>query len=505
MSLLAVKNLSLTLGQPLFTDLSFSLAPGDRLALIAANGSGKSALLACLAGGLEPTSGTITRARGLVLTPVPQDVPEALLPLTVTQAVASGLPKAVAEEESWRVDIALDDLAVPQDLRARPLADLSGGWQRMVLLARAAVAEPDLYLLDEPTNHLDLARIAGLQAWLAGLPRATGVILTSHDRAFLETATTRSLFLRPEASRVFALPYGAARAALDEADAADRRRYDNDLARAAQLRRQAAKLKNIGINSGSDLLVVKTKQLTERAGRIEAQARPAHRDRAAGAIKLAASDTAAKALVTLEEAEIRAPDGRVLFRSGRLWIAPGDRVVVLGPNGSGKTQLVRAILAAGPQGPLRRAAACVLGYCDQMLSQLAPGETPFALVSRLTQADATARSLLAGAGILPDWQGRKVAVLSGGQRARLALLILRLQRPNFFLLDEPTNHLDIEGQEALEGELMAQEAACLLVSHDRAFLRAVGNRFWQIVPDKRGAILEEVDSPEPFLRDAAGP
>jgi ATPase subunit of ABC transporter with duplicated ATPase domains len=206
MSLLAVKDLSLTLGQPLFTDLSFALAPGDRLALIAANGGGKSALLACLAGRLEPTAGTITRARGMTLAHVPQDVPETLLPLSVAQAVAAALPQGVAEAEGWRVDIALDDLGLPQALRDRRLADLSGGWQRMVLLARAAVLEPDLYLLDEPTNHLDLARIAGLQAWLAALPRATGVILTSHDRAFLEAATTRSLFLRPGASRHFALP-----------------------------------------------------------------------------------------------------------------------------------------------------------------------------------------------------------------------------------------------------------------------------------------------------------
>jgi ATPase subunit of ABC transporter with duplicated ATPase domains len=249
---------------------------------------------------------------------------------------------------------------------------------------------------------------------------------------------------------------------------------------------------------------VKTRQLSERAGRIEAAARPAHRERGAGVIRLEGSESHARALVTLEEADLCAPDGRLLFRTGRKWIAPGDRVVVLGPNGSGKTQLVRAILAAGPQGPVRRTAGCVLGYCDQMLAQLPPGETPFALVSRLTSADATARSLLAGAGVLPDWQGRKVAVLSGGQRARLALLLLRLQRPNFFLLDEPTNHLDIEGQEALEGELMAQETACLLVSHDRAFLRAVGNRFWQILPGRRGAMLEEVDSPEPFLRAEAG-
>lgn len=498
MTLLAVKDLSLTIGQPLFTSLSFSLAPGDRLGLVAANGRGKSSLLACLAGALDPTAGTITRARGLVSALVPQDVPAPLLPLTFRAAVETGLRDP---DEDWRAAIAMDDLAVPEDLRDRPLAALSGGWQRVALLARAAVTEPDLYLMDEPTNHLDLARIGVLQDWLAALPRDTGVILTSHDRAFLDAATTRTLFLRPDATRVFALPYSRARAALDEADAADARRFENDLAKVGQLRRQAAKLKNIGINSGSDLLTTKTKQLTERADRIEATARPAHRDRSAGAIRLSASDAHARALVTLDDAEVRAPDGRLLFQTGRLWIGPGERVVLLGPNGAGKTQLVKAVLAAtqGAGGAIRTAAALVLGHSDQMLSHLPDAATPFQMVSRVTSADAVARSLLAGAGILPDWQARPIGALSGGQKARLALLLLRLARPNFHLLDEPTNHLDIEGQEALEAELLEHGAACLLVSHDRAFVRAVGSRFWQIVPGRAGGRLVEVEGPEDFF------
>jgi ATPase subunit of ABC transporter with duplicated ATPase domains len=504
MSLIATRALSLTLGQPLFAGLTFALHPGDRLGLVAANGRGKSSLLSLLAGTAEPTGGEITRARGLTLAHVAQEVPGALLGQTLAQVV-----EAVVPGEDWRAGIALDALEVPWELRDRPLAELSGGWQRTALLARAAVAEPDLYLLDEPTNHLDLARIGVLQRFLAGLPRAVGVILTSHDRAFLDAVCTRTLFLRPEGSRDFALPYSRAREALDEADASDARKHENDLAKADQLRRQAAKLKNIGINSGSDLLVVKTKQLVERAGKIEAAAKAAHRERSAGAIRLESAEARARALVALEDAEVRAPDGRVLFRTGQKWIGPGERVVVLGPNGAGKTQLVRAVLAAceGLAGPIRagsiRAGASLrLGHAGQMLEELDAGATPFALVGAHV-ADAVARSQLAGAGIAPDWQGRKVAALSGGQRARLMLLLLRLRRPNFYLLDEPTNHLDIEGQEALEAELQRQEAGALLVSHDRAFVRAVGTRFWQIVPG-RVAKLEEVEGPEAFFAAEAG-
>lgn len=497
MTLLSARALALTLGQPLFTDLSFTLAPGERLGLVAANGRGKTALLRCLAGLLEPTAGEVTRARGLRTAFVPQDLPSGLAPLTLRQAVADALAPEVAETEEWRIDIALDDLAIPAALRDLPLAALSGGWQRSALLARAAVTDPDLYLLDEPTNHLDLSRIGHLQRWMEALPRQTGVIVTSHDRAFLDATTRRTLFLRETASRLFTLPLTAARTALAEADAADDRRLRNDLAKADQLRRQAAKLKNIGINSGSDLLTVKTRQLNDRADRIEQNARPAHRETGAGAIRLEGAGSHARALITLDDAAITTPDGRLLFRTGRKWLGPGDRVVLLGPNGSGKTRLIEALLAANSTGDarLRIAPSAVIGHSDQLLRQLPPKATPFDLVSRLSPSDAQTRNALAGAGVRPDWQTRPSDQLSGGQRARLALLLLRLQTPNLYLLDEPTNHLDLEGQDMLQAEICRQEAACLLVSHDRAFLRATATRFWQII---RGQ-LTEVDSPEPFL------
>ncbi|MBI1171835.1 ATP-binding cassette domain-containing protein [bacterium] len=500
MSLIAVKSLSLTLGAPLFADLSFTLEPGDRLGLIAANGRGKSSLLRCLAGELEPTFGDVTRARGVTLRLVQQDVPAAWLGLTLRAAVAGALSDP--EGEAWRVDVMLDDLAIPEALRDARLADLSGGWQRTALLARAALTAPEVLLLDEPTNHLDLARIGILQGWLKALPRDTAVIVASHDRAFLDAVTGRSLFLRDTGSRLFALPYSRARAALSEADAAQNRRFENDLAKAEQLRRQAAKLKNIGINSGSDLLVSKTRQLKERAGKIEAQARAAFKEVSAGEIRLTNSGTHAKALITLDDAVIATPDGQPLFRTGQKWIERGDRVVVLGRNGAGKTQLVRALVQAIAKGDpaIRATPSLVLGHSDQGLAQLPPKATPFDLVTGFKTGDGPARGLLAEAGIGSDRQTRPLGTLSGGQRARLAMLLLRLAKPNFYLLDEPTNHLDIEGQEALEAELLLQGATCLLVSHDRSFVRNVGNRFW-LIDRKR---LVEVADPEAFLAGELG-
>ncbi len=498
MTILNIKDLGITLGDPLFTDLDLTVSKGDRIGLVAANGRGKTTLLACIAGEMEQTTGEITRARGLRVGYVQQYVPDGALDLTLHALVLAALPPDQADYESWRVDVVLDDLSVPYDLQHKPLRELSGGWQRTALLAAAWVVEPDLLLLDEPTNHLDLHRIGLLQDWLGRLPRDVPVIMTSHDRAFLDATTNRTLFLRAERSRVFQVPFSHARLALDEADAADERRFANDLNKAQQLRKQAAKLKNIGINSGSDLLVNKTKQLSERAAKIEAAARPAHQERSAGDIKLTNSGTHAKALITLDEIDVTTPDERLLYNTGKKWIAQGDRIVLLGTNGTGKTQLIRRIAAAvqGEPSEIKSAPTVAMGYSDQHLSQLSDSDTPMqAVAGQFDVGDQRARGLLAGAGVNIQMQDTKIGSLSGGQKARLAMLILRLAQPNFYLLDEPTNHLDIEGQEMLEDELRAHGATCLLVSHDRSFLRNVGNRFWQIERKR----LIEVDDPEAFL------
>ncbi|MQB42378.1 ABC-F family ATP-binding cassette domain-containing protein [Rhizobium sp. ICMP 5592] len=503
MTLINLRNFGITLGVPLISNLNFTVTAGDRIGIVAANGRGKSTLLNCIVGRLEPTVGDITRSRGLTVGYVEQNVPADLAKVPFYDAVLRALPAEQAEHEGWRVDVTLDSLDVPEVLRGRALAALSGGWQRLAMLARVWVTEPDVLLLDEPTNHLDLVKIALLEEWLNALPRDVPVLIASHDRAFLDAVTNRTLFLRQEQSQAYALPYGRARAALDETDASDERRFQKDMKVAQQLRKQAAKLNNIGINSGSDLLTVKTKQLKARAERLEEAARPGYQERSAGAIKLSNRGTQAKILVTLDDASVETPDGTLLFKTGKHWICQGDRIVLLGANGAGKTRLVemirRAIADQAALGSIRATPSLVLGYSDQALSNLGQDDTPLGVITRLFElGEQRARTLLAGAGMGIDMQGRAIGRLSGGQKARLAMLVLRLTNPNFYLLDEPTNHLDIDGQEALEGELMAQEASCLLVSHDRSFVRNIGNRFW-LIDRKR---LVEVEGPEAFFAEA---
>lgn len=498
MNIINIRSLGVTLGDPLFQDLTFTVSKGDRIGVVAANGRGKSTLLGCMAGSFEPTTGDITRARGVRIGHVEQNVPAEALAKTLYDWVLSALPQDQADYESWRVDVVLDDLNVPIELQQKPLCELSGGWQRTALLAAAWVTKPDMLLLDEPTNHLDLRRIGLLQEWLGALPRDTPVVIISHDRAFLDATTNRTLFLRADRSATFPLSFTKARAALKEADADDERRFANGMNKANQLRKQAAKLKNIGINSGSDLLITKTKQLNERAAKIEAAAKPAHQERGAGDIKLTNSGTHAKALITLADVSVTTPDGRGLYQTGTKWITQGDRIVILGANGTGKSRLIGMIQRAltGEETEIKCAPSVVLGYSDQHLHQLRDADTPMtAVAGQFDIGDQRARGLLAGAGVNIQMQDTPISALSGGQKSRLAMLILRLQKPNFYLLDEPTNHLDIDGQEALEEELTTHGASCLLVSHDRSFVRNVGNRFWQIERKR----LIEVDDPDPFL------
>jgi ATPase subunit of ABC transporter with duplicated ATPase domains len=498
---MTLRDLGMTLSAPLFSALNLSVNAGDRIGLVAANGRGKSTLLRCISGLLEPSDGEITKARGLTIGFVAQDVPTALLDTSFYASVLDALAVETRATESWRVDVVLDSLQVPETLREKPLSQLSGGWQRFAMIARVMVAEPDALLLDEPTNHLDLERIKQLEDWLNALPDDMPIIVSSHDRAFLDATTNRTLFLRPERSQVFALPYTRARLALDESDAADERRFERDAKTAKKLRLQAAKLNNLGINSGSDLLLSKTKQLRQRAEKLEIESVAAHRERSAGVIRLANSGTHAKVLLALDNVAIETPDGRLLFKIGKQFICKDDRIVLLGANGAGKTRLVAMLRTAianpeTEQAGIKATQSLVLGYCDQALADLGDTDTPAqAIARRFDTGDQRARSLLAGAGISIDMQGQPIGQLSGGQKARLGMLLLRLAEPNFYLLDEPTNHLDIEGQDALENELLSRQASCLLVSHDRNFVRAVGNRFWLI----EGRKLVELDSPESFF------
>lgn len=498
MTILSLKDAAFIAHIPLFQDLTHTFGPNDRVGLVAQNGGGKTTLLRCFTGESELTHGSIIRSRGTRIGYVPQDIEPHLRDLTFRDAVLSELPQSQRENESWRVDVVLDTINAPDEERDTRVCDLSGGWQRLMLLARAWVTDPDVLLMDEPTNHLDLEKILMFENWLNTWASNTLVVIASHDRSFLDAVTNRTLFLRPDKSRLYALPYSRAREELAQADASDAAEQERDLKKAQQLRRQSAKLKNIGINSGSDLLLKKQKQLRERADRIEDDVKSLHTERA-GEIRLSNQRTHAKSLIRIAGLPVATPEGRALFTVPKLDVLQGDRIVLLGRNGTGKTTLLRllhdAITTGDDTASIRATPTLEMGSMDQELSGVPLGRTPFDYISEHGQGDARSRSSLAAAGIAHDKQNRPIRELSFGQRSRLALLALRFAAPNFYLLDEPTTHVDITGQEALADEIKTQGASCVLVSHDRAFVRDVGTRFL-VVED---GTLTESETPEAYF------
>jgi ATPase subunit of ABC transporter with duplicated ATPase domains len=500
MSIISLRDVGVLSPHRLFQNLTITIADGDRIGLIAGNGGGKTTLLKCLAGLLEPTTGDIVRSRGMRIGYVEQDVPANVLGLPLAEAIRRALPAAERDGNEWRVDVVLDEFGASPELHDRPLHALSGGWQRLALIARAWVTEPDALLLDEPTNHLDLAKIQMLERWITAC--RVPMVIASHDRRFLDAGTTRTLFLRPGTSRVYAHSYTPARQLLAEDDATQETRLAKDAREVDRLRRNANELKNVGINSGSDLLLKKSKQLRERAAALEQTFALAHVERS-GDIRLANRGTHAKLMLALAGVDVRTPEGQMLFRIGKLDVFQQDRLVLLGRNGVGKSQFVRLLrqALAGDDVPgVRISPSIVMGYVDQLMSHLPDAATPHGFISdRFRPGDQRTIRLLAGAGFTVDMQRRPIAELSLGQKARLGLLALRLTEPNFYLMDEPTNHVDITGQERLEAEILAHEATCIIVSHDRAFVQAIATRYLLI----DGGKVEEIGAPDAFYRTLA--
>jgi ATPase subunit of ABC transporter with duplicated ATPase domains len=504
MSSINLRQVSTLAPHPLFQDLNLTVGGSERLGLVAGNGAGKSTLLRCLAGLTEPMSGEIIRSRGLRLGFVEQDVPGNLLDLPLGEAVRRALPPAERDANAWRVDVALGEFDTPPELNNRSVRALSGGWQRLAMIARAWMTDPDMLLLDEPTNHLDLAKIELLESWINDPAHRIPMVIASHDRRFLDTCTTRTLFLRPETSRLYEHPYTRARHLLEADDTAQTAKFAKDRTEADRLRRSAGALRNIGINSHSDAAQKKSMQMGQRAESLEQTLRPLHKERS-GDIRLGARATHARVLLTIDDVAIATPNGQALFRTGKLKVGQGDRIVVLGRNGVGKSLFIRllnqAIMDRDSVPGIQVHVSVVLGHVDQRMSQLPSPESPLGFIAdRFRLGDQRSVGLLAGAGFGVEQQRQPIARLSPGQKARLGLLALRLTEPNLYLMDEPTNHVDIAGQEKLEAEILAHGATCVMASHDRRFVKTVATRYLLI--DAGG--MSEIDLPREFKELVAG-
>ena len=229
-------------GIPLFKPVSFSVNEGDRIGLVGDNGAGKSTLFKCLLGIEKPYEGQIIVSKNTgKIAYVPQNLPEDLHEKTFTQYLLEGIPAEERDYSAWKVEIALNEMNVPQEIRDFPLAHLSGGWQRIALITRAFMNEPNLILMDEPTNYLDLEKIFKLENLLLNVVKSSYIVI-SHDRKFLDKCTNRTLHLRGGQIISYKVPYSHARTCLLEEDLAAMKARENEEAEIERIRAAAKRI-----------------------------------------------------------------------------------------------------------------------------------------------------------------------------------------------------------------------------------------------------------------------
>jgi ATP-binding cassette subfamily F protein 3 len=513
--LIQLRHLTLARGaRRLLEDVSLQIHAGWRVGVVGANGSGKSSLFALLRGELHAEAGDCEMPRDWRIASVAQETPP--LPQPAIEFVLDGDDELRRIEQAiFAADAAHDGHALAElhgDLERidgygararaaallaglgfaaaeveRPVAEFSGGWRMRLNLARALVSRADLLLLDEPTNHLDLDAVVWLERWLAGF-RGT-LLLVSHDRDFLDASVTHVAHLERSTLALYTGNYSAfevqraARLAVQQAMYEKQQReiahmtafVERFRAKASKARQAQSRLKAL-----------------DRLEHIAA----AHVD-APFDFEFPAPLRAPDPLLTLEDARLGYGE-RTVVAPVQLSLRPGARIGLLGPNGAGKSTLVKAL--AGELVPLtgRRVEGhgLELGYFAQhQVEQLRGDESPLRHLLRAEpQArDQDLRNFLGGFDFRGDMADAPIAPLSGGEKSRLALALIVRRKPNLLLLDEPTNHLDLEMRHALTRALAEYPGSLVLVSHDRALLRAVCDTFLLVADGRAQPFDGDVD------------
>ncbi|MEJ7812318.1 MAG: ABC-F family ATP-binding cassette domain-containing protein [Gemmatimonadaceae bacterium] len=535
MTQLSVSNAVVDFGATtVFRDITFTVARGDRWGIVGRNGTGKTTLFKLLTGALTPTRGSVARTPGLrvVLLEQHRDFGSAR---TVWEAAAGQFADLLALEHSLgeqadaigalgerateeilaryardlerfeheggytlapRVDAVLHGLGFdPTEARTRPIEALSGGERGRVGLARQLVAPADVLLLDEPTNHLDLDTTRWLEGYLRDIDET--VLLISHDRAFLEGAVDHVLHFEAGSATPYIGGYSDFVAQRSERRLAQQRA-------AEQQRRTVAKEEDYIRRNIAGQNTRQAKGRRKRLERLPRLSAPPGDDDAM-ALRLEIGErggdqvlVARDARVAVERAAVgdasSAADGhRVLIDRFSARAERGDVIGFLGPNGAGKSTLLRTLVGEHPLdgGELRIGGSVTPAYYRQDLAQVPTGRTLYDIINDLRPmwGRGPVQSHLARFGFPGDSVQRTADNLSGGERARVALAMIMLGRANLLLLDEPTNHLDVESIEALEDAVERYEGTAIIVSHDRALLRALVTRVW-VLHERRITVFD---------------
>jgi len=502
MSLLLVDNVTKRYGaQEVLRGVRFQIDPGQKVGLVGRNGGGKSTLLRLIEGLERPDAGCISMPKDARLGHVPQ-IPrfepgetlrayveagmaeaqalvEALERSSVRLGEVSGreLDRAMAEHEvlsarletagGWeterRVETVISGIGLDPELWDRPAATLSGGERSRTALARELVAGHDLLLLDEPTNHLDIQGIEWIESWLAQLRGA--VLIVSHDRRLLDRAVDSILDLeRGEVAR-YPGNYSKYLELRGERFDAERRAWE-------QQRQRIQKEENFIKKHMGSQRTAEAKGRQKKLRHVVRLEEP-HHDLRRPRIRPPRTERGGE-LVFECQGLAGGYDGNTLFKGADLRVGRGQRIGVVGPNGAGKTTLLKILAGrlAPMAGELELGHGARVGYYDQDTSSLRADGTPYTEIRRhvATWTDQQIRAHLALLLFRGDEIDKSVAALSGGERARLCLAILMLERVTWLAMDEPTNHLDLAARTALEEMLGDFDGALVCVSHDRAFL-----------------------------------
>lgn len=514
-------------GSALFSDVSFVINEKDRIALMGKNGAGKSTLLKILAGVREPSRGKVSAPKDTVIAYLPQhlmtedgrtvfeETAQAFAHLYEMEAEIAELNKQLETRTDYESDsymeliervstlsekfYSIEEINYDADIEKtllglgfkredfdRQTSEFSGGWRMRIELAKLLLKKPDVLLLDEPTNHLDIESIQWLEDFL--IDNGQAVVVISHDRAFVDHITTRTIEVTMGRIYDYKVNYSQYLQLRKERREQQQKAYDEQQKMIAETREFIERFKG---TYSKTLQVQSRVKMLEKLEILEVD----EEDTSALRLKFPPSPRSGSYPVTIENVS-KAYGDHTVFRNANLMIERGDKIAFVGKNGEGKSTLVKCIMKEiEHEGTLTLGHNVMIGYFAQnQASLLDENLTVFQTIDDVAQGDIRnkIKDLLGAFMFGGENSAKKVKVLSGGERTRLAMIKLLLEPVNLLILDEPTNHLDMKTKDILKQALLDFDGTLIVVSHDRDFLDGLVSKVYEFGNQKVTEHLEGI-------------
>ena len=485
--------------RPILDDITFLINPRDRIALVGKNGAGKTTLLRLLAGAETPSSGRISKMGDITIGYLPQvmmhvdgktlreDVMSVVQCSDVQEFRSSGEEARFIAE----MDRTIIGLGFQRKDFDRPCSEFSGGWRMRIELAKILLQHPDLLLLDEPTNHLDIESIQWLEDFLK--TNSSALVLVSHDRAFLDNVTTRTIEITLGRIYDYNVPYSQFKVLRQERHEQQVRAYQNQQ---KMIQETEEFIERFRYKATKAVQVQSRIKQLEKLERLEVDIE----DNSRLSLRFPPAPRSGDFPIIVED--LRKDFGEhMVFQNANFTIRRGEKVAFVGKNGEGKTTLVRCIMGQLDYlGNLKIGHNVKIGYFAQNQAALLDGEmTVFETIDYVAVGDIRTkiRDILGAFMFGGEASEKKVKVLSGGERSRLAMIRLLLEPCNLLILDEPTNHLDMQSKDVLKAALKEFNGTVICVSHDRDFLDGLVDKVYEF---GGGQVREHLGGIYDFLR-----